>query len=249
MAAAPNGSPVAVGPASPASASRFARSRRRASVTPGRPGRPTAGSSPSRALQASTATPVASLVLLDAGGSTERQLHETLPGSVGLVASGAPHYALWAPGLAVPLVRRPPSPRPGTRPSSPSGPTTVNPTRSPPTPRSITSGRRTGDTFWCTGASSCCSTMSATARRATSKQSRSATASPRSARTASALPTSWTRAARGSSSPRRSTGPTRVTVMDVTGEAAFAWSPTGGRIAVATKQVWEPFYDSLYIVD
>ena len=40
---------------------------------------------------------VASLVLLDAAGSTERQLHETLPGSVGLVANGAPHYALWAP--------------------------------------------------------------------------------------------------------------------------------------------------------
>ena len=40
---------------------------------------------------------LASLVLLDADGSTERQLHETRPGSVGLVANGAPHYALWAP--------------------------------------------------------------------------------------------------------------------------------------------------------
>ena len=40
---------------------------------------------------------LASLELFDADGSTERQLHETRPGSLGLVAGGAPHYALWAP--------------------------------------------------------------------------------------------------------------------------------------------------------
>ena len=40
---------------------------------------------------------VASLVLLGSDSPAERQLHETQPGSVGLVAAAAPHYALWAP--------------------------------------------------------------------------------------------------------------------------------------------------------
>ena len=40
---------------------------------------------------------VASLVVLGHDSSGERQLHETQPGSVGLVAATAPHYALWAP--------------------------------------------------------------------------------------------------------------------------------------------------------
>ncbi len=40
---------------------------------------------------------VASLVLLDSDNPDEQQLHTTQAGSVGLVAAGAPHYALWAP--------------------------------------------------------------------------------------------------------------------------------------------------------
>ena len=44
-----------------------------------------------------TGESVASLVVLEADGSNERQLHVTNPGFVNLVAEGAPHYTHWAP--------------------------------------------------------------------------------------------------------------------------------------------------------
>ena len=192
---------------------------------------------------------LASLVLFDAEGSTERRLHETHPRSIGLVANGAPHYALWAPDSRLLSFVAPRGPRARDSASSPSGPATANPTRSAPTPRSTTSGLRTARSSSSTGASNCCSTTPATAPRATldadSLRYRVPVFSPDRARIAYVVEEGGV----GKLVTSKLDGTDRVTLMDVPGEASFAWSSVDGRIAVATRQLSAVLYDGLYVVD
>ena len=191
---------------------------------------------------------VASLVLLDAGGSTERQLHETLPGSVGLVANGAPHYSLWAPDSQFLSFVAPRGHGRGlglfaVRPSD--GEPYEVAANAPlyhiwsPDGRYILVHRREQLLLHDVR------DRSTRDLEAESLRYRVPAFSPDGERIAYVVDKGGT----GKLVTSKIDGTDRVTVMDVPGEAAFAWSPTGGRIAVATKQVWEPFYDSLYIVD
>ncbi len=208
-AATPNASPAVhpAKPASPAPASRYARSRRRASVTPGRPGLPMgeASRSPARRASAEEHSPASSCSMAKARRSGSCTRHTRFPSASWPTAprttrSGRRTRSACRSSL--------PEARARDSASSSSGQATATPTKLPPTRRSTTSGRRTAGTSWSIAAGSCCSTTPATARHATSTPTRSATAFRRSARTASASPTSSRRAARAGSSRRNRMGQT-----------------------------------------
>ena len=191
---------------------------------------------------------VAGLVMLDTDGSKVRQVHETLRGSVPLVAQGAPHYALWAPtSRALSFV----APRERGR------------------GLGLFSVDSEGDGLYEVAANaplyhvwSPDGRLMLVHRReqlllhdmrdrstrnldADSFRYRVPAFSPDGERIAYVVEEDGV----GNLVASKVDGTDRVALMDVPGEAAFAWSPAGGRIAVATKQATEPFYDGLYIVE
>ena len=191
---------------------------------------------------------LASLMLFDAGGSTERQLHETLPGSLPLVANGAPHYALWAPTSEVLSFVAPRGPGQGL------GLFVVQPGDGDPYEVSVDAplyhvwspdGRyilihRRGELL-----------LHDTRDRSTidlgadSLRYRVPAFSPEGDRIAYVVEEDG--AAQLVTSELD--GSDRATLMDFPGEAAFAWSPAGRRIAVGTKGFSAALYDGLYVVN
>ena len=191
---------------------------------------------------------LAGLMLFGADGSTERRVHETFPGSVPLVANGAPHYALWAPGSEFLSFVAPRGPDRGlglfvVRPDggepyevtvnaplyhvwSPDG-TLILIHRREQLLLHDTRDRSTRDLG------------------AASLRYRVPAFSPDGERIAYVVEEGGA----GKLVTSNVDGTDRVDVMDVPGVAAFAWSPAGGRIAVATNQLPEPFYDGLYIAE
>ncbi len=187
------------------------------------------------------------LVLLDADGSTERQLHETVPGSVPLVANGAPHYALWAPtseflsfvaprgpgrGLGLFAVRVD-----GGEPYEVSANAPLYHVWSPDGRYILVHQREQlllHDTH----------DRSTLDLDADSFRYRVPAFSPDGERIAYVVDEGGT----GKLVTSNLDGTDRVTLMDISGEAAFAWSPAGGRIAVATKQSSRLFYAELRVV-
>lgn len=191
---------------------------------------------------------IASLVLFDTREGTERRLHETRPGSVPLVAGGAPHYALWSPtseflsfvaprgpgrGLGLFVVR-----------ADDSEPYEVS-ANAPlyhvwsPDGRYILVHRR--------GQLLLHDTQDRSTRDldAGSLRYRVPAFSPGGDRIAYVVEDAGV----GRLVTSDLDGTDRVTLMDVPGEAAFAWSPAGGRIAVAVRTLSRASYDSLYVVD
>ncbi len=191
---------------------------------------------------------LASLMLFDTQEGTQRRLHETLPGSVPLVAGGAPHYALWSPtseflsfvaprgpglGLGLFAVR-----------ADDSEPYEVS-ANAPlyhvwsPDGRYILVHRR--------GQLLLHDTQDRSTRdlHAGSLRYRVPAFSPDGDRIAYVVEEGGI----GRLVTSNLDGTGRVTLMDVPGEAAFAWSPAGGRIAVARKSLGRPFYGELHVVD
>ena len=192
---------------------------------------------------------LAGLVLFDSEGSTERQLHETHPLSIGLVANGAPHYALWAPDSQRLSFVAPRGPGQGlglfvVRPGDDDGPYEVT-ADAPlyhvwsPDGRYILVHRR-GQLL-----------LHDTRDRSTrdlnvdSLRYRVPAFSPDGGRIAYVVEEGGT----GRLVTSKPDGTDRLTLMDVPGEAAFAWSPAGGRIAVARKGLSATLYGALHVVD
>ena len=192
---------------------------------------------------------LASLVLFDADGPTERQLHETLPGSLPLVANGAPHYALWAPdsqhlsfvaprgpgqGLGLFVVR----PGDGGRPYEIAVDAPLYHVWSPDG-RYVLVHRR--------GQLLLHDTRDRSTRdlEADSLRYRVPAFSPDGERIAYVVEEGGT----GRLVTSKPDGTDRLTLMDIPGEAAFAWSPAGGRIAVARKGLSATLYGALHVVD
>ena len=191
---------------------------------------------------------LASLVLFDAEGSTERRLHETHPRSIGLVANGAPHYALWAPDSQLLSFVAPRGPGQGlglfaVRPGD-GGPYEVS-ADAPlyhvwsPDGTLILVHRREQLLLHDVR------DRSTRDLDAPSLRYRVPVFSPDGARIAYVVEEGGV----GKLVTSNIDGTDRVTLMDVPGEAAFAWSPTGGRIAVATRRLSAVLYDGLYVVD
>ena len=191
---------------------------------------------------------VAGLVMLDADGSGARQVHETLRGSVPLVAQGAPHYALWAPTSRALSFVAPREPGRGLglfSVDSEGGELYEVAANAPlyhvwsPDGTLVLVHRR--------GQLLLHDTRSRSTRDldADSLRYRVPAFSPDGERIAYVVEEGET----GRLVTSNVDGTDRVALMDIPGEAAFAWSPAGGRIAVATRQPPEPFYDGLYIVD
>ncbi|MXY59127.1 MAG: hypothetical protein F4Y96_01215 [Chloroflexi bacterium] len=190
---------------------------------------------------------LAGLILFDADGSTERQLHETQPGSVPLVANGAPHYALWAPdsrhlsyvaprgpgqGLGLFAVRAD-----GGEPYEVSANAPLYHVWSPDG-RYILVHRREQLLLHDTH------DRSTLDLDADSFRYRVPAFSPDGKRIAYVVDESGM----GKLVTSNLDGTDRVTLMDISGEAAFAWSPAGDRIAVATKRSSRLFYAELRVV-
>ena len=190
---------------------------------------------------------LASLELFDADGSTERQLHETRPGSLGLVASGAPHYALWAPTSEFLSFVAPRAPGQGL------GLFSIDPEGSEPyevaadaplyhvwSPdgRYILVHQREQLLLHDTR------DRSTLDLDADSLRYRVPAFSPDGERIAYVVDEGDV----GKLVTSELDGTDRVTLMELQGEAAFAWSPAGGHLAVATKQPLRLFYDAFYIV-
>jgi len=191
---------------------------------------------------------LASLILLDAYGSMERQLHETQPGSVPLVANGAPHYALWAPdsrhlsfvtprgpgqGLGLFAVRAD-----GGEPYEVSANAPLYHVWSTDGKRVLVHRREqlllhnTGD-------------RSTRDLDADSFRYRVPAFSPDDERIAYVVD----EGAVGSLVTSTLDGTDRVSLMSVLGVAAFGYAPDDGRLAVATRPLSEPSYDELYVVN
>ena len=188
------------------------------------------------------------VVVTGADSSTERQLHETRPRSVGLVAPGAPHYAHWAPNSHLLSFVAPRAPRRGL------GLFSVDP--------------EGGDLHQVAANAplyhvwSPDGTLMLVHRReklllhdtrnrstrdldADSSRYRVPAFSPDGERIAYIIEEEGA----GRLVTSNTDGSDRVVLMDIPGEAAFAWSPAGGRIAVATKQPSSLSYAELYVVD
>ncbi len=191
---------------------------------------------------------LASLVLFDTEEGTQRRLHETRPGSVPLVAGGAPHYALWSPtseflsfvaprgpgrGLGLFAVRADDS-----EPYEVSASAPLYHVWSPDG-RYILVHRR--------GQLLLHDTQDRSTRDldADSLRYRVPAFSPDGDRIAYVVEEGGI----GRLVTSKLDGTDRVSLMDVPGEAAFAWSTAGGRIAVAVRTLSRPSYDSLYVVD
>lgn len=191
---------------------------------------------------------LASLVLFDADGSEGRQLHETLPGSVPLVANGAPHYALWAPDSRHLSFVAPRGPGRGlglyaVRPGD--GEPYEVAANAPlyhvwsPDGRYILVHRREQLLLHDTR------DRSTRDLDADSLRYRVPAFSPDGERIAYVVEEGGA----GKLVTSALDGTDRVTLMDVPGEAAFAWSPAGGSIAIATKRSSRLFYSGLNVVD
>ena len=191
---------------------------------------------------------VAGLVVSDASGGPERQLHQTRRGSLGFVARDAPHYALWAPTSQFLSFVAPRAPGRGL------GLFSVDPESGDPhqvaanaplyhawSPDGtfMLAHRREDLLLYDSGDHS---TRDLGAR---SLRYRAPAFSPDGERIAYVVDEGGV----GKLVTSKVDGSDRVTVMDVPGEAAFAYSPAGGHIAVATRQSSAPLYDKLFIVD
>ena len=192
---------------------------------------------------------VAGLVVVSgADSSTERQLHETRPRSVGLVAPGAPHYVHWSPTSQLLSFVAPRAPRRGL------GLFFVDPEGGDP--HQVAANAPLYHVWSPDG------TLMLVHRReqlllhdtrnrstrdldADSLRYRVPAFSPDGERIAYMIEEGGA----GRLVTSNTDGSDRVVLMDIPGEAAFAWSPAGGRIAVATKQLSELFYSELYVVD
>lgn len=190
---------------------------------------------------------LASLVLFDTEEGTERRLHETRPGSVPLIAGGAPHYALWSPTSEFLSFVAPRGPgrglglfatRPGGEPYEVSANAPLYHVWSPDG-RYILVHRR--------GQLLLHDTRDRSTRDldADSLRYRVPAFSPDGDRIAYVVEEGGI----GRLVTSDLDGTHRVSLMDVPGEAAFAWSPTDGRIAVGVRTLSRPSYDSLYVVD
>ena len=189
-----------------------------------------------------------SLILLDADGSMERQLHETVPGSVPLVANGAPHYALWAPTSEFLSFVAPRGPvrglglfavgADGGEPYEVSANAPLYHVWSPDGTHILVHRREqlllhdTGD-------------RSTLDLDADSFRYRVPAFSPDGERIAYVVD----EGAIGSLFTSRLDGTDRVSLMDVVGDAAFGYAPDDGRLAVVTRPLSEPSYDELYVVN
>ena len=191
---------------------------------------------------------VAGLVMLDADGSGPRQVHKTFRGSVPLVAQGAPHYALWAPTSRALSFVAPREPGRGLglfSVDSEGGGLYEISANAPlyhvwsPDGTLMLVHRR--------GQLLLHDTRDRSTRDlgADSLRYRVPAFSPDGERIAYVVEENGA----GKLVTSKLDGSDRVALMDVPGEAAFAWSPAGGRIAVATRQPPEPFYDGLYVVE
>ena len=191
---------------------------------------------------------LASLVLFDADGSAERQLHRTLPGSVPLVANGAPHYALWSPTSEFLSFVAPRGPGQGlglfvVRPGD--GEPYEVASNAPlyhvwsPDGRYVLVHRRGQLLLHDTR------DLSTLDLEADSLRYRAPAFSPDGERIAYVVEESGV----GRLVTSNVDGTDRVTLMDILGEAAFAWSPAGEQIAVATRRSSRPFYAELYVVN
>ncbi|MCY4582366.1 MAG: hypothetical protein OXE50_06145 [Chloroflexi bacterium] len=191
---------------------------------------------------------IASLVLFDAGGDREQQVHETTPGSVPLVANGAPHYALWSPdadflsfvaprgrgqGLGLFMVE------PGD--GDPYEVATDAPLYHvwSPDGRYVLVHRREQLLLHDTH------DRSTRDLEADSLRYRVPAFSPDGERIAYIVEDGGV----GRLVTSKLDGTDRVTLMDIPGEAAFAWSPAGGHVAVATRRPSRAFHAELYVVD
>ncbi len=191
---------------------------------------------------------LASLVLLDADGSTEQQLHETRPGSVGLVANGAPHYALWAPDSRHLSFVAPRGPGQGL------GLYSIEPENGEPyevaanaplyhvwSPEGthILTHRREQLLLHDTGDHSTRDLDAASFRY------RVPAFSPDGERIAYVVDEGGA----GSLVTSRLDGSDRISLMSVLGVAAFGYAPNDGRLAVVMRPLSKPSYDELYLVN
>ena len=191
---------------------------------------------------------VAGLVLLDAETSAERQVHRTQQGSIGFVANGAPHYALWAPtseslsfvaprgpGLGLGLFSV------GVDDDEPYEIATDAPLYHvwSPDGRYVLVHRRAQLLLHDTG------NRSTRDLDADSFRYRVPAFSPDGERIAYVVEEGGA----GRLVTSKLDGTDRVPVMHVPGVAAFAWSPDGGRIAVAVRPLSRPSHDALYVVN
>lgn len=191
---------------------------------------------------------LASLVLFDTKEGRQRLLHETRPGSVPLVAGGAPHYALWSPTSEFLSFVAPRGPGRGlglfairaddSEPYEVSASAPLYHVWSPDG-RYILVHRRGQLLLHDT------QDRSTLDLDADSLRYRVPAFSPDGDRIAYVVEEGGI----GRLVTSKLDGTDRVTLMDVPGEAAFAWSPAGGRIAVAVRTLSRPSYDSLYVVD
>ncbi|MDE2838401.1 MAG: hypothetical protein OXL97_12995 [Chloroflexota bacterium] len=191
---------------------------------------------------------LASLVLFDAEGSAARPLHETHPLAIPLVATGAPHYALWAPTSETLSFVAPRGPGQGlglfvVRPGD-GGPYEVA-ADAPlyhvwsPDGRYILVHRRGELLLHDTR------DRSTTDLGADSLRYRVPAFSPDGDRIAYVVEEDGA----GRLVTSNLDGSDRVPLMDIPGEAAFAWSPGGGSVAVGTKGFSAVLYDDLHVVD
>ena len=191
---------------------------------------------------------LASLMLLDTEDATERQLHETRPGSVGLVANGAPHYALWAPDSRHLSFVAPRGPGQGL------GLYSIEPENGEPyevaanaplyhvwSPDGtyILTHRREQLLLHDTG------DRSTRDLDADSFRYRVPAFSPDGERIAYVVDEGGA----GSLVTSRLDGTDRVSLMSVLGVAAFGYAPSDGRLAVVKRPLSKPSYDELYVVN
>ncbi len=192
---------------------------------------------------------VAGLVVVSGtDSSTERQVHETHPRSIGLVAPGAPHYAHWSPTSQLLSFVAPRVPGRGL------GLFSVDPKGGDP--HQVAANAPLYHVWSPDG------TLMLVHRReqlllhdTRNRSTRDLDADSPRYRVPAFSPDGELIAyiieegGAGKLVTSNTDGSDRVTLMDVPGEAAFAWSPAGGRIAVATKQPSSLFYAELYVVD
>ncbi len=192
---------------------------------------------------------VAGLVVASADDSSaERQIHETRQGALSLIAPGAPHYAFWAPDSRLLSFVGPRAPGQGL------GLFSADPDGGQP--HEIAADAPLYHVWSPDG------TLMLVHRRqqlllydsrdhstrnlgADSFRYRAPAFSPDGERIAYVVDEGGT----GKLVASRADRTDRVTLMEIPGEAAFAWSPAGGRIAVATRQLSRPLYSELYVVD